>query len=55
MFKALLARARQGYRTANYPAHDPALPALFRGRPDDAEIGRRLPGEDSGVFEPSPD
>jgi Ni,Fe-hydrogenase III small subunit/NAD-dependent dihydropyrimidine dehydrogenase PreA subunit len=33
MFKALLARARQGYRTANYPAHDPALPALFRGRP----------------------
>ena len=33
MFKALLARARQGYRTANYPAHDPVLPALFRGRP----------------------
>src|SRR5260370_21776940 len=33
MFKALLARARQGSRTANYPAHDPALPALFRGRP----------------------
>ena len=33
MFKALLARARQGYRTANYPAHDPSLPALFRGRP----------------------
>src|SRR5260370_24867588 len=33
MFKALLARARQGYRTASYPAHDPSLPALFRGRP----------------------
>ena len=33
MFKALLARARQGYRTADYPAHDPVLPALFRGRP----------------------
>lgn len=33
MFKALLARARQGYRTANYPAQDPALPVLFRGRP----------------------
>ncbi len=33
MFKALLARARQGYRTANYPARDPSLPALFRGRP----------------------
>jgi Ni,Fe-hydrogenase III small subunit/NAD-dependent dihydropyrimidine dehydrogenase PreA subunit len=33
MFKALIARARQGYRTANYPAHDPSLPALFRGRP----------------------
>ena len=33
MFKALLARARQGYRTANYPAQDPSLPALFRGRP----------------------
>ena len=33
MFKALLARARQGYRTASYPAHDPSFPALFRGRP----------------------
>jgi Ni,Fe-hydrogenase III small subunit/formate hydrogenlyase subunit 6/NADH:ubiquinone oxidoreductase subunit I len=33
MFKALLARARQGYRTADYPARDPSLPALFRGRP----------------------
>src|SRR6266436_3863573 len=33
MFKALLARARQGYRTASYPAHDPSFPVLFRGRP----------------------
>src|SRR5689334_16003395 len=33
MFKALVARARQGYRTAGYPAQAPALPALFRGRP----------------------
>ena len=28
MFKALLARARQGYRTADYPAHDPSLPPM---------------------------
>jgi len=33
MFKALLARARQGYRTASYPAHAPSFPVLFRGRP----------------------
>jgi Ni,Fe-hydrogenase III small subunit/NAD-dependent dihydropyrimidine dehydrogenase PreA subunit len=33
MFKALLARARQGYRTADFPAEAPSLPALFRGRP----------------------
>jgi len=33
MFKALLARARQGYRTGAYPAQDPVLPPLFRGRP----------------------
>ena len=33
MFKTLLARARQGYRTFPYPAQDPNLPALFRGRP----------------------
>src|SRR5579862_8132551 len=33
MLKALLARARQGYRTAGYPAQPPALPPLFRGRP----------------------
>jgi Ni,Fe-hydrogenase III small subunit/NAD-dependent dihydropyrimidine dehydrogenase PreA subunit len=34
MFKTLLARARQGYRTAAYPAEEPALPPLFRGRPE---------------------
>jgi Ni,Fe-hydrogenase III small subunit len=34
MFKTLLARARQGYRTAGFPAQEPALPALFRGRPE---------------------
>jgi len=34
MFKTLLARARQGYRTAAYPAQEPVLPALFRGRPE---------------------
>ncbi len=33
MFKTLLARTRQGYRTAPYPVPDPGLPALFRGRP----------------------
>src|SRR5271163_3426208 len=33
MFKTLLARARQGYRTAPYPVQDPNLPRLFRGRP----------------------
>jgi Ni,Fe-hydrogenase III small subunit/ferredoxin len=33
MFKTLLARARQGYRTAGYPAQPPSLPPLFRGRP----------------------
>ncbi len=33
MFKTLLARARQGYRTTPYPVPDPGLPALFRGRP----------------------
>lgn len=33
MFKALLARARQGYRTAGYPAEPPVLPPGFRGRP----------------------
>jgi Ni,Fe-hydrogenase III small subunit/NAD-dependent dihydropyrimidine dehydrogenase PreA subunit len=33
MFKTLLARARQGYRTVSYPAQNPSLPALFRGRP----------------------
>jgi Ni,Fe-hydrogenase III small subunit/NAD-dependent dihydropyrimidine dehydrogenase PreA subunit len=34
MFKTLLARARQGYRTLSYPAQDPSLPALYRGRPE---------------------
>jgi Ni,Fe-hydrogenase III small subunit/NAD-dependent dihydropyrimidine dehydrogenase PreA subunit len=34
MFKTLLARARQGYRTTSYPAGEPGLPALFRGRPE---------------------
>lgn len=33
MLKTLLARARQGYRTAAYPVADPGLPVLFRGRP----------------------
>ena len=34
MFKTLLARARQGYRTAAFPAQDPSMPPLFRGRPE---------------------
>ena len=34
MFKTLLARARQGYRTAGFPAEEPVLPALFRDRPE---------------------
>jgi Ni,Fe-hydrogenase III small subunit/ferredoxin len=34
MFKTLLTRARQGYRTGPYPAHDPILPPAFRGRPE---------------------
>ena len=34
MFKTLLARARQGYRTAGFPAQEPSMPALFRGRPE---------------------
>ena len=29
-----MARARQGYRTAGYPAQEPVMPALFRGRPE---------------------
>ena len=33
MFKALLARARQGHRTIFYPAEQPDLPPLFRGLP----------------------
>src|SRR5436309_4376314 len=34
MFKTLLGRARQGYRTAGFPAQEPVMPALFRGRPE---------------------
>src|SRR5437868_13648907 len=34
MFKTLLARARQGYRTTGFPAQEPAMPPLFRGRPE---------------------
>ena len=33
MFKALLARARQGHRTIAYPVEQPDMPTLFRGRP----------------------
>ncbi len=33
MLKVLLARARQGHRTAKYPAKPPALPDRFRGAP----------------------
>ena len=39
MFKTLLARARQGYRTAGFPAQEPVMPALFRGRPELAAVG----------------
>jgi Ni,Fe-hydrogenase III small subunit len=34
MFKTLLTRARQGYRTTGFPAQKPAMPPLFRGRPE---------------------
>ena len=34
MFKTLLARARQGYRTTSYPTQDAALPSLYRGLPE---------------------
>lgn len=33
MFKTLMARARQGHRTLSYPAEQPYMPPLFRGRP----------------------
>jgi Ni,Fe-hydrogenase III small subunit/formate hydrogenlyase subunit 6/NADH:ubiquinone oxidoreductase subunit I len=33
MLKALLARARQGHRTAGFPDQEPTLPERFRGRP----------------------
>src|SRR5438552_7618415 len=39
MFKTLLARARQGYRTAGFPAQEPVMPALFRGRPELNAVG----------------
>src|SRR5689334_1723293 len=43
MFKTLLARARQGYRTTGYPAEDPVLPPLFHGRPE-IDVGRCMTG-----------
>ncbi|MFO0646543.1 MAG: 4Fe-4S dicluster domain-containing protein [Polyangiales bacterium] len=33
MFDVLLARLRQGHRTADYPAREPTLPERFRGAP----------------------
>ena len=33
MFKTLMARARQGHRTMPYPAEQPYMPPLYRGRP----------------------
>ncbi|MGE5268850.1 MAG: NADH-quinone oxidoreductase subunit NuoB [Thiohalocapsa sp.] len=43
MFKTLLARARQGYRTNAYPAEMPVLPRSFRGRPE-IDAGRCATG-----------
>lgn len=43
MFKTLLTRARQGYRTGPYPGQDPVLPAAFRGRPE-IDVARCAPG-----------
>jgi Ni,Fe-hydrogenase III small subunit/NAD-dependent dihydropyrimidine dehydrogenase PreA subunit len=43
MFKTLLTRARQGYRTGAYPAQDPVLPVAFRGRPE-IDAARCAPG-----------
>jgi Ni,Fe-hydrogenase III small subunit/formate hydrogenlyase subunit 6/NADH:ubiquinone oxidoreductase subunit I len=34
MLRALLARARQGHRTAAFPDQEPILPERFRGRPE---------------------
>jgi len=34
MIRELTARLRQGYRTAPYPAVEPAMPDRFRGRPE---------------------
>lgn len=43
MFKTLLARARQGYRTTSYPADMPPLPRSFRGLPE-IDAGRCAAG-----------
>jgi Ni,Fe-hydrogenase III small subunit/formate hydrogenlyase subunit 6/NADH:ubiquinone oxidoreductase subunit I len=43
MFKTLLARARQGYRTITYPAEMPTLPSSFQGRPE-IDAGRCVAG-----------
>lgn len=48
MFKTLLTRARQGYRTGAYPAQDPILPAAFRGRPE-IDAARCVSGCDACV------
>jgi Ni,Fe-hydrogenase III small subunit len=42
MFKTLMARARQGYRTGRFPAQEPVMPALFRGRPELARHADRV-------------
>src|SRR3954471_15637215 len=44
MFKTLLARARQGYRTTDFPNRDPSMPEQFRGRP------RLDPGQDAAAL-----
>src|SRR3954447_6146989 len=44
MFKTLLARARQGYRTTKFPSPDPSMPEQFRGRP------RLDPGQDAAAL-----
>jgi len=43
MFKTLVARARQGYRTTAYPSEQPYMPPLFRGAPV-FDQGKCLPG-----------
>ena len=55
MLKTLLARARQGYRTAAYPVSDPGLPELFRGRPVlDPENAHRAAPAASRLVRPTP-